>query len=148
MSDTFIVKDGYDRRKVKTEYRVRRMTLAEVKALSYGQHVKMLDRAGQLRDVKVNGQPQTWKTRPEDVSVPFKYGYRDTFRMDAKECMESLVIVLDTLTPHNGTWADKIMEHIVTADAAEQPTYTDCQNCGTTDHRWLPCPCECHEQPL
>lgn len=120
MTDTFIVKDGYDRRKVKTEYRVRLMTLAEVKALRSGQHVKMIDRSRiAIRDVKVNGQPKTWKRQPDRVSVPFKYGYRDTFRMETLECLETLVVVLETLTPHNGTWADKIMERIAAEDSAE-----------------------------
>lgn len=28
-----------------------------------------------------NGMVQTWKTRPEDYSAPFKYGLRDAFRL-------------------------------------------------------------------
>lgn len=33
-------------------------------------------------------------------------------------------------------------------DEPRQPEYTDCPNCGTTDHTWLPCPCACHEEPF
>ena len=31
--------------------------------------------------VRRNGRVQTWKTRPEDFSMPVKYGLRDAFRI-------------------------------------------------------------------
>lgn len=34
------------------------------------------------------------------------------------------------------------------APPVSQPAYTSCPECGRTDHRWLPCPCVCHEDPL
>jgi hypothetical protein len=32
------------------------------------------DSSGRFPRVKVNGKPQTWKTRPGHVRVPYKYG--------------------------------------------------------------------------
>lgn len=32
-----------------------------------------------------NGNVQTWKTRPEEYSAPFKYGLRDAFRLTPGE---------------------------------------------------------------
>lgn len=50
------------------------LTVRELKALSYGDRVSFISRMRDVRTVKVNGAPKTWKTRPNDVKVPLKYG--------------------------------------------------------------------------
>lgn len=63
-----------------TTLNVKPMTLDEVKALRYGQSVLVhtgyfgRNRVTGLVHVKVNGKPKAWKTRPENVHVPIKYG--------------------------------------------------------------------------
>ena len=69
-----VTTSGYDRSKHPEQIHYREMTLAEAKVLRYGDHPKVLDRNGRLRDVKVNGALKVWKTRPGDVDVPLKYG--------------------------------------------------------------------------
>jgi hypothetical protein len=71
---------GYARtKKAQAEVKqYRRMTVEEAKSLSYGDHVPFLDNRGQVRELKINGKPQTWKTRPKEVRVPYKYGFRET----------------------------------------------------------------------
>lgn len=57
-----------------------RLTLEQVKSLSYGEHVFLPventfnKHFGRLVEVKVNGKPQTWKRNPNKVRVPYKYG--------------------------------------------------------------------------
>lgn len=63
-------KDDY--RGGEREFRV--MSLDEMKQLHPGQHVFFLTRHGTYREVKINGMPKLWKTRPNDVEVPVKYG--------------------------------------------------------------------------
>lgn len=92
-----LVRDGYDRRKKPDTYVVRSMTVEEAKQLSYGQQVKMIGMDGTLRNLKVNGQPQTWKTRPGEVRVPVKYGLKGTGQLynDGETgLMQQLVVVL------------------------------------------------------
>lgn len=50
-----------------------RLTLDECKALKYGDSVQFLTRQNEVKSLKVNGTPKTWKTR-KDVRVPLKYG--------------------------------------------------------------------------
>lgn len=101
-----IVKDGYDRNKHKREYRVRPMTLDEVKALRSGQSVKFIANDGTLRDIKINGEPKRWKTDPDRVEVPVKYGLREYWRLDTREEQAVLVVVLARINPLLGErWA-------------------------------------------
>ncbi len=74
---TFKVKSGYSRSK--EEKTVRSMTLTEAKALHSGSHVLILDKNANFREVKVNGTPKVWKTRPYDCDVPCKYGMYEYF---------------------------------------------------------------------
>jgi hypothetical protein len=69
----FEVKSGYSRDKRK--YIVRYMTFSE--ALNAKDHINVLDGDGNLREVKVNGRVKTWKTRPNDCRIPYKYGMYD-----------------------------------------------------------------------
>ena len=66
------------------------LTLEQAKALSYGDRLySMTDhyapRSKKARlipcEVKVNGKPQTWKTRPNEIRIPAKYGLRGTFQI-------------------------------------------------------------------
>lgn len=56
----------------------RPLPLDKVKSLQAGTRVKVFSAYGKhgagIVNVKVNGRPKTWKTRPDDVSVPIKYG--------------------------------------------------------------------------
>jgi hypothetical protein len=78
-----LVKSGYSRSNEKKNVRV--MTLAEAKALHYGDHVLILDQNGNFREVKVNGAPKIWKTRPYDCDVPCKYGMYEYFTIHFRE---------------------------------------------------------------
>lgn len=70
MMETKIVQSGYSRSKARYEVRV--MTFEE--ALNPGGSIAVLDWKGMLRWVKVNGAVKTWKTRPQNCRIPFKYG--------------------------------------------------------------------------
>lgn len=65
-----IVESGYSRDTRKFE--VRPMTFEEVKNATG--HIHVLDRNGKVRQVKVNGSVKTWKTRPNNCKMPYKYG--------------------------------------------------------------------------
>lgn len=73
MEDTFTLKSGYaGNREPEKTYRL--MSWLETSQLHYGQHVEVIDLHDQVRTVKINGSPKTWKTRPGNVSIPWKYG--------------------------------------------------------------------------
>ena len=75
--ETFELADGYEpirKTKPRTMIAVRRMTVEEAKALSYGQHVEFEANDGTIRRIKVNGAPKTWKRESARVTVPVKYG--------------------------------------------------------------------------
>lgn len=71
--------DGYDRRKNPRMITAREATRDEV--LGTFDSFLMLDMNGKFRHVRRNGRPKTWKTRPNDVELPVKYGFRDAFRV-------------------------------------------------------------------
>lgn len=55
------------------------ITLEEAKNLSYRtvlHHVVERNADGTPQRWRVNGKPKTWKTRPDEVRVPLKYGLR------------------------------------------------------------------------
>ena len=70
---TATLTDGYDRTKKPRRAKFRPMSTYQAKRLTYGDHAWILANDGTARRVKINGQPKTWKTRP-DVHVPLKYG--------------------------------------------------------------------------
>lgn len=57
------------------------MTIQEAKELKYGDHVTStkygFDSKGNPRRFKINGAPKTWKTRPTEIRIPWKYGLYD-----------------------------------------------------------------------
>lgn len=68
--ETKTVQSGYSRDN--RTFIVRTMTLEEVKNASG--HIHVLDKNEKVRQVKVNGAVKTWKTRPNDCKMPYKYG--------------------------------------------------------------------------
>lgn len=70
----------------------RSMTIDEAKALAYGDRVWFRANDGQARMLKINGAPKIWKTRPNDVSVPVKYGLYEYGRMNAREVESRLLV--------------------------------------------------------
>lgn len=64
------VMSGYARDK--RTYEVRTMTFSE--ALNATGHINVLNRLGQMVLVKITGKVKTWKTRPGDCEVPWKFG--------------------------------------------------------------------------
>lgn len=61
------------------------ITLDMAKRLKVGQHIYMknhYDSRGCRRRWKVNGVPKTWKTHPDWVKVPLKYGLYDYGYLD------------------------------------------------------------------
>lgn len=86
------IQDGYSRLKHPPMVDVRPMTLAEVQALHYGNHVSIICNDGKLRDAKVNGEPKRWKTRPDDVEVSLKYGMYEYARLSKAEALAMLVV--------------------------------------------------------
>lgn len=86
------VRDGYSRGKNPRMISVRPMTLEEIKGLSG--HAKVIANDGALRDVKINGAVKTWKTRPNEVSVPVKYGMYEYARFETAEALRRFVVVV------------------------------------------------------
>lgn len=56
------------------------LSLEEAKRLTRGRAVSFIDRFGDVREARVSGQPQTWKTRPGDCRIPLKYGFYECFQ--------------------------------------------------------------------
>lgn len=55
------------------------MTLEEARQLTVGHnlyHVSLKNKDGTPYRVKVYGKPQVWKTRPDDIRVPVKFGLK------------------------------------------------------------------------
>lgn len=73
MSQVLELVEGYSTRKPETK-RFRLMTLEEAKNISSGSTQYARDSMGKWKRVKINGQAKTWKTRPNDVRIPYKYG--------------------------------------------------------------------------
>jgi len=56
------------------------ITLEQAKNLNHGTilyHVEQRNADGTPVRWRVNGKPKTWKTRPDEVKVPVKHGFRD-----------------------------------------------------------------------
>lgn len=51
------------------------LSLAEIKSLKYGDIVYIKSSfCNHFLRVRINGKPKLWKTRPDYVEVPYKYG--------------------------------------------------------------------------
>jgi len=55
-------------------FEFRLMTADEAASLAAGERCWFFAHDGTAREIKVNGSPRTWKTRPGDVEIPVKYG--------------------------------------------------------------------------
>jgi hypothetical protein len=56
------------------------MELEEIKNLSRGQTLWVIGHykaSGEPSEIRVNGQVKTWKTRPNEVQVPYKHGLKE-----------------------------------------------------------------------
>ena len=62
------------------------ISLTEAKNLKYGQHIEWYSpvKRKYVR-LKINGKPKTWKTRPNQVKVPVKYGLYEYFYLDEND---------------------------------------------------------------
>ena len=64
------------------------MPIDKVKELRAGETVLVFtgyfsrNRHDGIIHVKVNGKPKTWKTRPDDVDIPIKYGLYEYARIE------------------------------------------------------------------
>jgi hypothetical protein len=77
MSETMMLKSGYSQDNAEPrEYRF--LTLEEIQNYTRS-YVSFIDKYGKVRDAKVNGAVKLWKTRPNDVRMPLKYGLREYF---------------------------------------------------------------------
>jgi len=64
------------------------ITLEEAKALKHGDqlhHSASTKADGSCMVYRVSGRPKTWKTRPDEVQVPLKYGLRGTAYLTEKD---------------------------------------------------------------
>jgi len=82
------------------------ITLAQAKSLRPGDEIWTVSTNSRKRNpvcrIRINGQPQTWKTRPNEIRIPWKYGLyeygyftqRDLadLYMTEEECRESLKV--------------------------------------------------------
>lgn len=74
MPNTLKLRDGYGKNSRGLDGTYRRMTVRELKQLSCGDHVPFLTINHDVRELKINGTPKTWITRPGHVKVLIKYG--------------------------------------------------------------------------
>jgi len=85
------LRDGYERVRKTIEptlITVRSMTLDEIKALGYGDHVDFKANDGTLRRIKINGEVKRWKRDADRVRVSVKYGMYETGQLDAAEAQK------------------------------------------------------------
>ena len=74
------------------------MTIKEAKAIksgSYVYHKTAKNKSGGTIRAKVNGQPKVWKTRPDSIRIPCKYGLYDCFQLGAGQTDKELDQHLD-----------------------------------------------------
>lgn len=78
------------------QFRYRAMTVQEAKSVV--NHAYVLSHIGEIRRVKINGSPKTWKRDPNRVEVPCKYGMYEFFRdtSDNGKTMNQLIVLLDS----------------------------------------------------
>ena len=84
---------GSNGRGKRGEGEFRAMSLEEVKALHYGEHIWFLTVQGDAREAKVNGQPKTWKRDLTRVELPIKYGIYEYATFDARDIANGRVLV-------------------------------------------------------
>lgn len=106
----------YDRTKHPEKKPYRLMTVEEAKQLRSGSTVLARGNDGRIANVKVNGKPKTWKTRPGDVDVPWKFGMYEygTARFRNGESDGFLVVdAEDDSLPANPPKRSGIIYHVI-----------------------------------
>jgi len=84
-TETLRLPDGYSRSKGRPMLSLRYMTPVEARELTPGAVVKFLAHDGTARHCRISGRPKVWKTQPERVEVPAKYGLYENTRFHAAE---------------------------------------------------------------
>ena len=87
--ETLELVSAYDRPTNPPIRRYRRLTLAEIRALSG--HALVIRNDGKVAQVKINGAVKTWKRDPSRVEVPVKYGLYEYARFDTAEALRRFV---------------------------------------------------------
>jgi len=71
---TYELESGYSTPRWKGTKTFRAMTIDDFSKIRHISHFNVIDKNGKVREVRQNGKPKTWKTRPLDMTIPFKYG--------------------------------------------------------------------------
>lgn len=83
-----------DRKKMPDLFDFRPMTLNEIQALRYGQHVNVILNSGRVGQVKINGEVKRWKRDPDRLEVPVKYGMYECARFSTAEALRRFVVAI------------------------------------------------------
>lgn len=83
-------------------FKVRAMTIDEIRALRPDQRVKFLAHDGTMRELKINGRIRTWKRDPDRIEVPVKYGMYEYATFDQYTAPKRLVVVEEQVKPVRG----------------------------------------------
>ena len=105
---------GDTRKTLRTVAEFRPMTVAEAKQLRYNDHPHFERMDSTAAEIKVNGDPQTWKRKFPGVRVPLKYGLYeygddDCRRRQDSEPMNMLMVKIspwrtESLNKATGEW--------------------------------------------
>lgn len=87
--ETFTLVSGYDHKTVST---FRRFTIEDIKNIRGEQYI--IDKRGEYRRCRPNGAVKTWKRDPNRFECSFKYGMYEYFRLDTKQMLEQLVVMV------------------------------------------------------
>jgi len=96
------IRNGYDRRKHPTFFKVRLMGKEEMRKLKRGDGVWFHSNDGGARMLRVTGQTQTWKTRPDDFRFPVKYGMYESATCEwtgGRYSGPNLLVIVETISP-------------------------------------------------
>lgn len=77
------LKTGYSRRNDLDGW-YRPLTVKEAKQLDYRTQLYAIDLSGNVREVRLNGKPKTWK-RATGCELSLKYGLKECFKVGGKE---------------------------------------------------------------
>lgn len=93
---TFQAKCGYsqERYNIPKVGTYRSITLEEAKSLRYGQRHLFIDIKGNVRELKINGAPKTWKRDKSRIEIPCKYGMYEYYTF-GKSDYDRLVVLVD-----------------------------------------------------
>jgi len=96
LQETFTLVNGYDKRKTRETATFRKFTLTDIAGiLATGQtHFYFIDKRGEYRQCRRNGQVKTWKRDPLRFECSFSYGMYEHFRMNTQEMLDNLVVRL------------------------------------------------------